>query len=280
MLRVFSTFGLLTILFSVGPWLETIAPEASALILVTLAVGLASVIGGAATPVATASGALGALASVALSPLSVVAALAALALGVWAPRALRTRGGWRGLLVQAAVVASSTAVAAWLVAFHEFAGLGVRTIAVVIAVIVASAPWLLVVDDRLAVALAALSRQSRGTTRWRLDRAATLRREIVRQRARRSQPQAEHRRLDAAFRALINLGQTRIGKPEGEAMALDDAIAEHLAVLEESARAMAAREVAVAGARRDAAESLREESVIIAAEAEAYGATAPPSGVE
>jgi hypothetical protein len=160
----------------------------------------------------------------------------------------------------------------WLVGTYLLDEPAVRAVSVAVAALLASAPWLLPAEDPLVRALGAMARRNRGTTRWRLERAAALRRDV--EERRRDLPVKEMRRMDDVFKSLIRLGQVRANAGDDDANALDGAIAEHLSALEEGLRAIKAREAVLASVRREAAHELRQESMGIEAETEALSDTA------
>lgn len=261
-----------------APALVRIDAFVFALVAVTVAALVTAVVEGAVSPLSLIFGAFGAFAFTLLWPVSPVLAGGALFAGLFAPRSLRAPGGVVGLCLHSAVAIVGGLAALWLVSTYLHDGFSVRAVSVVVAALLASAPWLLPVDDNLARALRAMAARNRGTTRWRLERAAALRREV--EERRHELPSKEMKRIDEAFKNLVRLGRVRARANDADASVLDDTIAEHLSALEEGLRAIKVRETVIASVRRDAAHELRQESMGIEAEAEALSdsSAVPPHG--
>lgn len=227
---------------------------------------LSCFIGRGITPLALVLGAMGALTQVLLWPHSTILAGGAMFVCLYGTRALRAVGGWSWSAAHILTAMVGGATATWLAAHNGTAPPSSWLVSLVVASLLASAPWAFRADDVVALSLEALALRSSGTTKLRLERAAALRRKLM---AQVGVSKAERKRLARVFENILRLGETRIRVGVAGGASLDETIAEHLAALEERCSIVSAREAAVESTRRADAQELRQDNLGVEAEVEA-----------
>lgn len=249
--------------WAIVPHLIGVEVVVSALILVVLAVVASWTIAEELSPttvmIAAAAAFLAAVAGRLLP-----AAGAALLLGAcFVPRLRRARRSfWIGVsvIIMSGLGATVIFVAAAAEGGHLVVATGV-------AALVSCAAWLVPVEDRLVHELESLARRNNGAGRWRLERAAALRRMIVEEGL--TSTRRESKSIRRACEAILRLGELRPGAGDREGRIIDESLAAHVATLERWRKARIARVVALEGVQRESMEELRSESRDAEAEAEA-----------
>ncbi len=152
--------------------LDALGPVAAASVTVLSSVGLALLAHGG-VPLATeaaAMGASGALAYEAARPVMPLAASGLLLVFVFGTRAMRARS-WRELAFHLGAAFVSGVAASWVAEAHQGQELGLWMVAITVASLLASIPWLLPADAARGFALRRLASRARGPLRVRLLRA-------------------------------------------------------------------------------------------------------------
>jgi hypothetical protein len=217
-----------------------------AIVSVALAVLVATSASGGANAVAMAYGAAGALAAGILSPGASVVGGSVLLAAAYAERTGRVRGRTAKLL-HLAGAAVSGAIAGAIVASFAHAPIGVRTVSVIVAAVLATIPHLVFADDLVASALDAASQEVDEPAKRALAAGADLRRNADDALLDRETSRTVRR----TWRALVRLAEARArvqrsgavpalparGAADGVLTMLDARIADHVGAI---ARAYAA----------------------------------------
>lgn len=233
-MRIFLLVPLFCAALWAAPQLLGVDAVLAALLSVAGAVTLSALCVGALTPASAAGGAVGAFAFMALAPYSLPLAGAVSMACVFAARSLRARTVLWGA-AHALVALLCGAAGAWIVHSFGAGALSVRIAAVGVGGIVAAAPLLVPVDDAVCFALRTLAGQATGALRWRLLRAAILRRrcdgvsELLSRQAR--------RRMDRAFQALVVTARARLDRSRPGGELLDRRIRAYVSALGRALRA-------------------------------------------
>ncbi len=111
----------------------------------------------------------------------------------------------------------------------------IRGAAISVAALLAAAPLLITVDDRIAHRLRSLAERASGAQRFKLLRAVVLRRRHLDADYRLSR--GTRRRLERAYRALIATATSRIERNTGQHAVLDRRIDAYLSALTRASRA-------------------------------------------
>ncbi len=255
-----------------APLVSSLDALPSGIVTVLAGALVASIITGIISPLTQVCGALVAACHALVWPLTPIIASGLMFALLHTGRAARAPGGKKAVLAQLAVAVLSGGAAAWVVLFHQTAPWHLLLVAVTVASLIASTPLLFPVDDHLTSVLRGLARRAAGTLRWRLERAASLRRRMCEQKG--TLPKAEAERLDTAFRSLIRLAQVRLESSASTAEVLDESIAEHLPALERGLSAIDRRTAFKTGLENGSAEELEREAEEIEAEAMALAEVA------
>lgn len=188
---------------------DVLPPVAAAALTVASSVGLAVLAHGgpALATEAIAFGASGALAYEASRSYVPLVASGLLLAFVFGTRAMRSRS-WRELGFHVAVAFIAGVLASWVA--HENRGLetSLWLIAVVVAALLASIPWILPADAARTFALRRLAGRARGALRWRLLRAVVAHRRVAEVELSRGM----RRRVERAFDELRRRAEHRLDR--------------------------------------------------------------------
>lgn len=255
-----------------APLLSRLDALPSGLVTVVAGALVASVMTGIISPLTLICGALVAACYGLFWPFAPILACALIFGLLYTGRALRAPGGKKAILAHLSIAFVSGGAGAWVVLTHQTAAWHLLAVAITVAALIASIPLLLPVDDHLTSVLRGLARRGSGTLRWRLERAASLRRRMGEQQV--SLPRAEVEQLDKAFHSLIKLAQVRLEASASTAEVLDESIADHLAALERGLSAIDRRTAFKTGLENQSAGDLEREVDEIEAEAMALAEVA------
>ena len=160
--------------------LDALSPVAAAAVTVVSSVGLAMLAHGGSSlgTEAVAFGASGALAYEAMRPYVPLVASGLLLTFVFGTRAMRSRTA-RELVVHLGAAFAGGAAAAWVTRANQGLETSLWMVAVVMAALLASVPWLVPADAPRTFALRRLASRARGPLRWRLLRAVVSHRTLA-----------------------------------------------------------------------------------------------------
>lgn len=242
----------------------------SALILVITSIIFVFAINGMFNPTALVTGALGALAYEIFAPLHTAFAVAALFLCLYAVRSIRIQGGLVHILIHLFLAGLGGLLGSWIIANYFYNGIeSVPLFSLLIASVLICMPWFFPTEDLFAQTLSALAGRVNGSSRWKLEGAASLRRKMVAQK--RSMSRAERKRIAGVFKSVIKLGRSRLNAGgQNEADAIDEAIAKHVEALERVHQAIGRRKAAQKSMTSQVAEELNLETCGVNAEADAW----------
>lgn len=209
-----------------APQLAALPAVAAALVSVLVGIALASLLARRPSPEAVGLGAVGALAHSWLigSGFSPALAFGVFAAFVFGARARRSPTAARHL-AQLALAAACGAGAAAVVLGYAGAVAGIQAAAIVLGTLVAAAPLVMGVDDAVTYELLGLARGAHGTLRFRLLKAAVVRRRM-RQDVRLGRRAAKH--VEQAFDALLRTARARASARAASAELLDRRLAEYV----------------------------------------------------
>ncbi|MBW2461917.1 MAG: hypothetical protein JRH11_09730 [Deltaproteobacteria bacterium] len=256
---------------SAAPYLPGAHPLLAAALGVMAGVLLSVVLAGAVSPPAVALGALGAVAVTAVSPFSVALGGALLVAFAYGARILRARTLVAGAVTLAAAFLAGGS-AAWIVWAYADAGWAIRGASVIVAALVAAAPLLVAVDDRVAHRLRMLAQRTAGGLRLRLLRAVVLRRRHLDADYRLSR--GTRRRLERAYRALLATAGSRIDSSASQHLVLDRRVDSYVSALTRASRAAARAHALSTGIDDAILTELRLEGEDLEAKAEALAEVA------
>jgi hypothetical protein len=225
---------LLGAILTAAPFVSSAHPLVAAAVGVAAGVFLAVVLSGGLTPAAVAFGALGAAFYTAFAPSSVAFAGALLVSTAYGGRILRGRNVIARVLIGTMAFICG-GIAAWVAWAYVGSGWMIRGAAISVAALLAAAPLLIAVDDRVAHRLRLLADRATGSRRWGLLRAVVLRRRHIDADYRLSR--GTRRRLERAYRALIATATSRIDGSTGQHVVLDRRIDAYLSALTRASRA-------------------------------------------
>ncbi|MGE0785548.1 MAG: hypothetical protein AB7S26_07660 [Sandaracinaceae bacterium] len=187
---------------ALGPTAGATLTVASSILLALLAHGGLPLAGEA-----VALGAGGALAFEATRPIVPLVASGLLLTFIFGTRAMRSRT-WRELFVHLGLAFGSGVAASWIARTHDGAELAIFSLAIVMAALVASIPWLLPTDAARAFALRRLAERARGPLRARLTRAVIAHAQL----AELELPRRLARPIDRAFDELTRTAEHRLDR--------------------------------------------------------------------
>jgi MFS family permease len=219
---------------SAAPVLSSAHPLLAAALGVAAGILLAVVLSGAITPAAVGMGALGAVLYTAAAPLSVALAGALLVSMAYGARILRGRTPIAQALMTAAAFVCG-GIAAWICWAYTDASWAVRGAALSVGALLAAAPLLISVDDRIAHRLRLLAERAAGARRVKLLRGVVLRRRYLDADYRLSR--GTERRLERAYRALLATATSRLDGSGGQHAVLDQRIDAYVSALTNASRA-------------------------------------------
>jgi hypothetical protein len=219
-----------------APLLADLDPLLAGLLGVAASAVLSVTIAGAVSPAAVALGAAGALAYALFAPISLAFAGGALVSFGFAARSLRARSPVAQVAMLGAAFLAGGA-GSWIVVAYGSASAAVQGAAASVASLLAAAPLLVVVDDRIAHRLRDLADRASGALKIRLLRAVLLRRRFDELADALSRD--ARRKMDRAFSALAGASAARLDAPVAKSGPLDARIAAYVAALTRATRAAA-----------------------------------------
>ena len=202
--------GLLGQLDQLGPVGAAAITVGSSVILALLAHG-----GTSLATEAVAFGASGALAYEAVRPYLPLVAMGLLLAAIFGTRAMRSRS-WRELAFHVSFAFAGGAAASWVVRANAGLETTLWMVALAVASLLASLPWLVPSDAPRTFALRRLAARARGALRFTLLRAVVAHRRL----AEADVPEKMRRRLDRAFDDVIHRCERRLDA-RGERAQLD-----------------------------------------------------------
>ncbi len=211
--RAFVLVGAAGLVLAVLGQIEALGPLASAGIRAASRVMLARITH-AGAPLATESAAFGASGVAYEASASCVPLLASglLLSFVFGTRAMRSRT-WRELAVHLALAFASGVAASWVARADAGLEITLWMTAIMVAALLASAPWLLPSDAPRTFALRRLAGRARGTARVRMLRAVVAHRQLRDVEL----PSALRRGVERAFDDVIRRGERRLDGDGGRA---------------------------------------------------------------
>ncbi len=225
---------LLGAVLTAAPFISTAHPLVAAAFGVAAGVLLAVVLSGGLSPAAVGFGALGAALYTAFAPMSVALAGALLVSFAYGERLVRARNVVTQVLIGTLAFLCG-GIAAWVAWAYVGADWLIRGAAVTVAALLAAAPLLITIDDRVTHRLRMLADRASGARRYGLLRAVVLRRRHVDADYRLSR--GTRRRLERAYRALLATATSRIDGSTGQHAVLDRRIDAYLSALTRASRA-------------------------------------------
>lgn len=254
--RAFVFVGAAGLVLAVLGQLDAVGPVASAGVTVASTVMLALIAHGG-VPLATeavAFGASGAVAYEATRSFVPLIASGLLLTFVFGTRAMRSRT-WRELAFHLTLAFASGVAASWVARANAGLEATLWMTAIMVAALLASAPWLVPSDAPRTFALRRLAGRARGAGRWRLLRAVVAHRQLRELEL----PTALRRRVERAFDDVIRRAEHRL---DGEGAA---GIQRTIDQLVRVARAAKAREELL-GALDEGSERLAADGEALEAE--------------
>jgi len=233
-MRGFGRVLALGAVLSAAPWLSSSHPLLAAALGVAAGVLLSVVLAGSISPAAVGLGALGAVMYTAAAPLSVAVAGALLVSMAYGSRTMRGRTAIAQVLMTVAAFICG-GIAAWVAWAYADASWAIRGSAISVAALLAAAPLLISVDDRIAHRLRVLAERVAGARRLRLLRGVVLRRRYLD--ADYNLSRGTRRRLERAYRALLATATSRIDGTTGQHVVLDQRIDAYVLALTRASRA-------------------------------------------
>lgn len=213
--------------------LDSLTPLAAAAVTVSSSLALALLAHGG-IPLATeavAMGASGALAYEAARPYLPLVASGLLLAFVFGTRAMRSKS-WRELAFHVGVAFVGGVAASWVAHAHRGVEVTLWLVAITVAALLASIPWLLPADPARGFALRRLAARSRGPLRIRLLRAVAVHGRL----GEAELPRRLQRRIDRAFDEVARRAEHRLEHPNASDAALIEGV-DQLARVERAARA-------------------------------------------
>jgi len=249
------TLALLGQLDAFGPVGAAAITVGSSVVLALLAHG-----GTSLATEAVAFGAGGALAYEAVRSYLPLVGMGILLAAIFGTRAMRSRS-WRELGFHVAFAFAGGAAASWVVRANAGLESTLWTVAIVVAALLASLPWIVPTDAPRTFALRRLSARARGPARFALLRAVVAHRRL----SEADVPEKMRRRLDRAFDDVIRRSERRLDA-RGDRAQLD--VRDSVDQLVRVARLAVARDALLedldAPAQRVAAESDTLEAEVMA----------------
>lgn len=260
MRRAWAFVGVAGVVFGGLAHLDVLPPALAAGLTVVSSVALALLAhgGGTLATEAVALGAGGALAYEASRPYLPLVASGLLLTFVFGTRAMRSQS-WRELALHLGLAFIGGAAASWVRDAHDRMEVTLWLIAVTVAAVLASIPWLLPSEGPRAFALRRAAARAQGPLRTRLLRASVLARKL----AELPLPRRLHKRVMRALDEVLALAERRL---EGRGSALMEAeLARSVVHLGRIARAASRKAALVEGMHADAG-ALRAEQEGLEAE--------------
>jgi hypothetical protein len=250
MRRAWAFVGAAGVVFALFGQLDNMPPAAAAGLTVISSVALALLAHGGTSLAseAVALGAGGALAYEAARPYLPLVATGLLLTFVFGTRAMRARS-WRELSFHLGAAFVGGMGASWIARAQQGSEMTLWLVAVIVAAILASVPWLVPTDGPRAFALRRLAARAQGPLRFRLLRAVVIARRMAELPA--PLPRRVSKRVLHAFDEVIMLAERRL---DGRSSALiDGELARTIDHLTRIARAARRRAVLIDGLEGDAA---------------------------